>query len=296
MPESFLRRFYLLRTFGDPSDLEYDAEDRSEYMLYWARRYDTFCDSALHWSPDLARSEETLPDDTLSSTISSPRVADRSPTPDPRMEGRAAPSITREQADYWRTTQEMPTAPSISLKDNMLTNVKTEVDNEIENIDLGDSLSPTRQARIENLLTNMYVPSSPPGKPVKGELITPVKPGPSQQPVVDFVTSRKKLSPTAAPFTPGKRFNTTSVSDLESRQFTVMDIDLDGTIMVGDDALTGLNHMEIDGGSEMWSTLTEDQFQQPAAPVVIPPLSPFPRPPLLGPKRSRMMNGAEKSK
>ena len=116
LPAAYIRRFYLLRTFEDEELLDYDEEEKAGFMLWWARRYNKFSDSGLHYSiTDQAghgyddQGGQGFDDLTWEET--SVDLANRPPTPDHRANpGRTPPSITPSQRKYWDVTQEMPTA------------------------------------------------------------------------------------------------------------------------------------------------------------------------------------------
>ena len=223
------------------------------------------------------------------------------------------PAITPEQERYWgetqeihfNSTQEMPTAVparlNVELMDVSEVQIieKEEQDKQIELVNLGDSMSPTRRDRISELLSGLYVPPSPEGgRKIKGDVIVPVALD-NKKP-----DTPRRLSPEAKPFVPAKRLSTTTVSDLEARsqyeeikptpveirnarnkhfgelereararyidkadnmeniENIDIDFDLSGTIKPGDDASSGLNFMELDSEGDLWDTLTEERPSQ----------------------------------
>ena len=227
-----LRRWYGMKKFEDSVDLDYDVSDLNpSFQLYSCRRYiPPVEDSAV--SSYITEMEDS--NQSLSSSDSEMiSLTHRPPTPDPRQGGGG--QLNSQQRHYWDDPSQpsqslLPRVPETMTETNSRTMLSSEsmFDTRIVNETLpdlpedfqedgdslqnllmtGHSLSESDQARIAELLENLYQESSPPGGTIRGERIGPVP-----------VTSASALSPEAPPFVPAvaKRLNTTSVSDLQAR-------------------------------------------------------------------------------
>ena len=281
LPKSFLRRFYVMRSFDDPSLLDYDDQENASFALYWARRYDNFVDSAC------SADRTTSPSDTMSSEMPdfelSPPPLRRQPTPDPRARYHERDGIlTPRQRAFWEANRTIENTSS-ELHNPRLVNTKEvemmeddAMEFEFGDENLGDSMSETHKARIEHLLENLYQPESPGHHGVKGEEIVPLMPRSEEKPSLAKV--KKRLSPEAEVFVPRtiKRLNTTQVEELDKRAH--MPDFGDESIKEGDDALTGLNVADLDN--------LEDTLTNPVVPL---PSSPGRRPPPRCFKKNRML-------
>ena len=238
--------------------MDFDEGSEAAFSLFWGRRYDTFADSALHYSPTDLGEEFEEEDSEVEDGSASPVLANRPPTPNPVTAGRHSPSpITPEQRSYWGNTVEMQTVVDNVLHRNLVNSHDLEMmeqdemvepeEDEIKAVHLGDSLSPGNRKKIDHILEGLYQPASP--EPVargkNWERIIPKtekedEAGPSN--VLSKVTVRLAT----------KRANTTPVEELEARE--MMEIS-DSTIREGDDAAQGLNVLDMDG--DLLNTLTE---------------------------------------
>ena len=224
-----LRRWYGMKKFEDSVDLDYDVSDLNpSFQLYSCRRYiPPVEDSAV--SSFITEMEDT--NQSMSSSDSEMiSLTNRPPTPDPRQGGGG--QLSSQQRRFWDDPSQpsqclLARSPETLAETNSRTMLSSEFDTRIVNTTLpdlpedfqeddslqnllmtGHSLSESDQARIAELLENLYQEGSPPGGTIKGERIGPVP-----------ATSASALSPEAPPFIPAvsKRLNTTSVSDLQDR-------------------------------------------------------------------------------
>ena len=257
----FVRRFYIVRNpdtwLHDPELLEHDYNESDVFSLFWARRLA---------DEDTLDSGLTVNSSNTSSEESSPDLASRPLTPDPRARGERSPALTTAQRRLWEdstdmfATQVMPTVKPATVEslidaDTLMlpelpdpeTIEPVPFDPDNVALALGDSMSDSYNKRVQDTLAGLYRPESPGPSGVKGEEIHPNVLG--AQPFI----YKSELSPDAPPFTPKKRLNSTSVSELYTRNQNagqssaeaMASVLSDSTLKEGDDGLTGLNLVEL---------------------------------------------------